>query len=69
MYTFKHVFIVKQAIEHSQRVFFILVMCKCNAAAIIRDPTTVFINCIRCVQFDYFELGIQNYRGRFHYMR
>ena len=38
LYTFKHVFIVKQAIEHTRkRVFFILVICKCNAASIIRD--------------------------------
>ena len=38
LYTFKHVFIVKQAIEHTRkRVFFILVICKCNAAGIVRD--------------------------------
>ena len=56
LYTFKHVFIVnKQSNTLVNGFFFMLMICKCNAAAIIRDLTTVFINTILCVQFVYTE--------------
>ena len=73
----KHVFIVKQAIEHTRKwVFFILVISNCNAAAIISDITNVFINSIPCVQFIlyiiyFFVLYCVKYtelKGRFIYV-
>ena len=51
----KHVFIVKQAIEHTRKWALIS---KCNAAAIISDITNVFINSILCVQFIIYILYI-----------
>ena len=54
LYTFNHVSIVnKQSNTLVNGFFFMLMICKCNAAAIIRDLTTVFINTILCVQFVY----------------